>query len=79
MVMQQNPAQNEIAWKMTGNAAEIADILAEFAEEVRRGDVVVWKNQNELHLDARGKMHMAVRGSHGDSKDGLQIHLTWSS
>jgi amphi-Trp domain-containing protein len=69
----------EIGWRMTGSANEVADILVEFAEELRKGDVTVWKGQRELHIDPTGQIHMSV---HADSEPSgnadLRIELKWN-
>lgn len=74
---QQHTEQTELAWHMTGSAAEVADILVEFAEELRRGDVVVWKQRRELHIDPTGQIHMSVK-AHKTEQKGLTIDMHWS-
>jgi amphi-Trp domain-containing protein len=75
--MTQQAHQSELGWHMTADAADIADILTEFANELRRGDVVVWKDQRELHIDATGKIQMSVRADEKDGGGGLSIDMHW--
>jgi amphi-Trp domain-containing protein len=66
-----------LGWHMTAGSREIADILTEFAEEIRRGDVVVWKEKDELHIDPTGKIHMSVQAGQNGGSEGLMINLHW--
>jgi len=68
----------ELSWRMTGNAAEIADILTQFAEQLRSGDITVWKAQRELHITSDGPIELAVKADStaiGDAD--LRIELKW--
>ncbi len=68
----------ELAWRMTGNAQEVADILIQFAEQLRRGDVTVWKAQRELHINSDGQIELSVRAdSTGNGDADLLIELKW--
>jgi amphi-Trp domain-containing protein len=63
---------------MTGSVTEVADILAEFAEELRRGDVNVWKGQRSLHLHPESRLALSAEATldqHGGQ--GLLLRLHW--
>ncbi len=68
---------DQIGWRMEGSATEIADILAEFARELRNGDVNVWKGQRELHLNPEGRLTLHVEAKADDQKEWLDIQLSW--
>jgi amphi-Trp domain-containing protein len=69
---------DELAWRMTGSVAEVADILAEFAEELRRGDVNVWKGQRSLHLHPESRLALSVEAAvERDGRQGLYLRLHW--
>jgi amphi-Trp domain-containing protein len=69
---------DELAWRMTGSVAEVADILAEFAEELRRGDVNVWKGQRSLHLHPEAQLALSVEAiSDQDGRQRLHLRLHW--
>ncbi len=55
----------ELAWHMTGNADEVANILTEFADEIRAGDLAIWKDKSEMHLYLAGKIDLSVKSSNG--------------
>ena len=68
----------ELAWRMTGSVAEVADILAEFAEELRRGDVNVWKGQRGLHLRLDSRLALSVEAVVDQGgRQGLHLRLHW--
>lgn len=69
---------DQIGWHMTGSAVEIADILSEFASELRRGDVNIWKGQRELHLDREGPVSLQVEAKVDDQREWLDIQLSWT-
>lgn len=69
--------QDHIGWHMEGSSAEIADVLAEFARELRNGDVNVWKGQRELHLNPEGRLSLRVEAKADDQNEWLDIQLTW--
>ncbi len=70
--------QDELEWHMTGTSAEVADILVEFAEELRRGDVNVWKGQRSLHLNPTSRLDLRVEAIvDKDSGQALHVHLHW--
>lgn len=72
--------EDELGWFMTGSAQEIADILMEFAQELRRGDVNVWKGQRELHLAPEGKLEFRVEAIvDADGREGLHMKLHWDT
>ena len=69
---------DRIAWHMEGSVTEIADILAEFAQELRNGDVNVWKGQRELHLNPEGRLSLRVQARADDEREGLEMQLSWT-
>lgn len=69
--------QDQIGWHMEGSAAEIADILQEFARELRNGDVNVWKGQRELHLNPEGRLTLSVQAKADDQREWLDLQLAW--
>jgi amphi-Trp domain-containing protein len=62
---------------MEGSAAEIADILTEFARELRNGDVNIWKGQRELHLNPEGRLTLRVEAKADDQREWLDVQLAW--
>lgn len=71
--------QDELGWHMTGTAGEVADILMQFAQELRAGNVTVWKGQRELHLDLEGRIEFTVEASaHDDGNEALHMHMQWT-
>ncbi len=72
-----NHDQDQIGWHMEGSAAEVADVLAEFARELRNGDVNVWKGQRELHLNPEGRLSMRVEAKADDQREWLDIQVAW--
>ncbi|GAC1365937.1 MAG: hypothetical protein NVS4B8_06810 [Herpetosiphon sp.] len=67
-------------WHMEGNAGEVADILMQFAQEFRAGDVNVWKGQRELHLDPMGRINFSVEANvDDDGREGLHMRLHWTA
>ena len=68
---------DHIGWHMEGSAAEIADILSEFAQELRNGDVNIWKGQRELHLNPEGRLRLRVEAKADDEREWLDIQLAW--
>jgi amphi-Trp domain-containing protein len=81
--MAQHPGhqkEDELGWHMTGSAQEIGDILAEFAQGLRSGDVNVWKGQRELHLSPGGKVDFRVEAVvDEDGRQGFHMKLHWTS
>ncbi|MBA3944635.1 MAG: amphi-Trp domain-containing protein [Herpetosiphonaceae bacterium] len=78
--MTQQPGSDELKWHMEGNAGEIADILMQFAQELRQGDINVWKGQRELHLDPAGRINFSVDAVVDDNgQEGLHMKLHWTS
>lgn len=70
--------EDELGWYMEGSPTEVADILAEFAQELRRGDVNVWKGQRELHLSPEGKVSFAVQAVvDTDGRQGFHMKMHW--
>ena len=69
---------DQIAWHMEGSVTEIADILAEFAQELRNGDVNVWKGQRELHLNPEGRLSLRVQARAEDQREALELQLSWT-
>lgn len=70
--------QDELEWHMTGTSAEVADILTEFAQELRRGDVNVWKGQRSLHLTSASRFDLRVEAIlDQDGGQALHIQLHW--
>ena len=69
---------DQLGWSMEGSAVEIADILSEFARELRNGDVNVWKGQRELHLNPEGKLSLRVEAKADDQSEWLDMQLSWS-
>ena len=71
--------EDELGWHMTGSAQEIGDILAEFAQGLRSGDVNVWKGQRELHLSPEGKVSLQVEAiADEDGRQGFHMKLHWT-
>ena len=70
---------DQIGWHMEGSAGEVADILVEFARELRNGDVNVWKGQRELHLNPEGRLTLRVEAKADDQREWLDIQLGWST
>ena len=71
---------DELGWYMEGSAVEVADILMEFAQELRSGDVNVWKGQRELHLMPEGRLQLRVDAiSDDDGREGLHLKLHWNT
>ena len=68
---------DHIAWHMEGSPAEIADILAQFARELRNGDVNIWKGQRELHLNPEGRLRFQVEARADDQREWLHMQLAW--
>lgn len=68
---------DQLSWRMQGSAAEIADVLAEFARELRNGDVNIWKGQRELHLNPEGKIALRVEAKADDEHEWLDMQLSW--
>ena len=68
---------DQLGWSMEGSAVEIADILSEFARELRNGDVNVWKGQRELHLNPEGKLSLRVEAKADDQSEWLDMQLSW--
>ena len=72
--------EDEVAWKMQGSSTEVADVLMEFAQGLRSGDVNVWKGQRELHLSPEGRIRMSVDAiADADGYEGLHIKLHWDT
>jgi amphi-Trp domain-containing protein len=72
-----NNDADQLSWRMEGSAAELADVLAEFARELRNGDVNVWKGQRELHLNPEGKITLRVEAKADDEQEWLDMQLSW--
>ncbi len=71
---------DELGWHMAGSVREVADILEEFARELRGGDVNVWKGQRELHLNPEGPIELRVEAHHErDGREALSMRLTWDT
>jgi amphi-Trp domain-containing protein len=70
---------DQLGWRMEGSAAEIADVLAEFARELRSGAVNVWKGQRELHLSPEGKLSLRVEAKADDQNEWLDMRLSWAA
>jgi amphi-Trp domain-containing protein len=68
---------DQLGWHMEGSVNEIADILAEFARELRNGDVNVWKGQRELHLNPEGRLRLQVEAKADDQREWLDMQLAW--
>lgn len=69
-----------LGWHMTGSAGEVADVLMQFAQELRQGMVSVWKGPREIHLDPTGQISLDVTGTTTDEgREGLQILLYWTT
>lgn len=81
--MPQHPGhqkEDELGWYMEGSAAEVADVLMEFAQELRSGDVNVWKGQCELHLSPEGRLSLRVEAIvDQDGREGLHMGLHWTA
>ena len=69
---------DQLGWRMEGSAAEIADVLAEFAQELRNGEVNVWKGQRELHLNPEGRLTLRVHAKADDRREWLEFELAWT-
>jgi amphi-Trp domain-containing protein len=70
--------QDELTWRMSGSVLEIADILTEFADELRRGDVNVWKGQRNLELHPNHTLELQVDAvTDPTGRQGLQLNLRW--
>lgn len=77
MTQHQHGAE-DLSWRMTGNAGEIADTLMQFAQEFRQGDVTIWKGQRELHMDPTGRIEFNVEAIvDDDGHEGLHMKLHW--
>jgi amphi-Trp domain-containing protein len=76
--MAENEA-DQLAWRMDGSAAELADVLSEFAQELRNGTVNVWKGQRELHLNPEGKLTLRVEARADDQQEWLDMRLSWTA
>lgn len=72
-----NNEAEQLGWHMEGSAAELADILSEFARELRNGDVNVWKGQRELHLNPEGRLQLEVTARADDQREWLDMKLSW--
>ncbi len=72
-----NNEAEQLGWHMEGSAAELADILSEFARELRNGDVNVWKGQRELHLNPEGRLRLEVTAKADDQREWLDMQLSW--
>jgi amphi-Trp domain-containing protein len=68
---------DELAWRMEGTSQEVSDILAEFARELRSGDVNVWKGQRELHLHPGGRLELRVIAAELTNREALTLELAW--
>lgn len=69
---------SELGWHMSGSADEVADILIQFAEELRGGDVTVWKSNRELHISPSGSINLSVHADNeGPGKADLRIEMSW--
>jgi amphi-Trp domain-containing protein len=68
---------DQLSWRMEGSATEIADVLAEFARELRSGQVNVWKGQRELNLHPEGKLTLRVKAEADDEREWLDMQLSW--
>ena len=78
--MTQHQGSDELKWRMEGTATEIADILMQFAQELRQGDINVWKGQRELHLDPAGRLTLSVDAIvDDDGREGLHMNVHWIS
>lgn len=81
--MPQHPGhdkEDELGWYMEGSTTEVADVLMEFAQELRAGDVNVWKGQRELHLSPEGKLSLRVEAMvDEDGRQGLHMGLHWET
>lgn len=73
-----NTEPKRLTWSMTGTADEVAHILTDFANDLRRGDLTVWKEEQELHIDPAGDIKVSVKAGHETGHDGLTITLDWS-
>jgi amphi-Trp domain-containing protein len=70
--------EDELGWYMTGSQTEVADVLSEFAQELRRGDINVWKGQRELHLDPSGTIRLQTEAIvNDDGSEELVMRLRW--
>ncbi len=70
---------DELGWHMEGSPAEVADILMQFAQQLRSGDVNVWKGQRELHLMPEGRLQLHVHAiADDDGREGLHMKLHWN-
>jgi len=74
------PSEPHVAWQMTGNAEDVAKILTDFADELRKGDVTVWKENSELHIDPTGQIKLSVSADSADTGFAdLRIDMRWKS
>ena len=72
--------EDQVAWSMQGTPTEVADVLMEFAQGMRGGDVNVWKGQRELHLMPEGRIRMSVDAiADHDGTEGPHIKLHWDT
>ena len=72
--------EDELGWYMQGSSQEVADVLMEFAQELRGGDVNVWKGQRELHMSPEGKLSLRVEAIiDQDGYEGLHMSLHWQA
>lgn len=70
--------EDELGWYMQGSATEVADILTEFAQELRNGDINVWKGQRELQLAPQSKIEMRVEAiADEDGRQGFHVTMHW--
>jgi len=74
----QTQEPEKLGWTMTGNADEIAHILTDFANDLRRGDLTVWRKESTLHIDTTGNIRVSVQAGHDGNHDGMTIKLDWS-
>lgn len=70
----------QMGWVTQGSRHDIANILMEFAQELRNGDVNVWNLKRELHLNPEGQLVLHVQ-AHVDEngREGLQMKLQWNA
>ena len=72
-----NSDRDQLGWHMEGSIGEVADILSEFARELRNGDVNIWKGQRELHLNPEGRLTLRVEARADDQREWLDIQVAW--
>ncbi len=71
--------RDELGWYMEGSPTEVADILMQFAQQLRSGDVNIWKGQRELHLMPEGRLQFQVHAvADDDGREGLHMKLHWN-